>query len=319
MTVDPYIVVTGLAVGFIVGMTGMGGGALMTPILVLLFKVQPLAAVSSDLVASMIMKPVGGAVHWRRGTVHRELVGWLMLGSVPAAFAGVFIIKLLGHGHLLQQRLQVALGVVLVGAAAAIVLKAYLQVRRMARRPAAVSRTKSLRPRRLPTVLIGVVGGLVVGMTSVGSGSLIIVALMLLYPLLTSSELVGTDLVQAVPLVTAAALAHILFGDFRFGLTASILLGSIPGVYLGAKVSAFSPGWLVRPALFLVLLASGLKLVKMANTEVGLILLFAILAGIPFVVAYVSARRPQPAPVAIVELQLAPVAIVEQPAEGARL
>jgi hypothetical protein len=156
-------------------------------------------------------------------------------------------------------------------------------------------------------------------MTSVGSGSLIIVALMLLYPLLTSSELVGTDLVQAVPLVTAAALAHIMFGDFRLGLTVSILLGSIPGVYLGAKVSAISPDWLVRPALFLVLLASGLKLVNVANTEVGLVLLFAVLAGIPFVVAYVSARRRQPAPVAIVELQLAPVAIVEQQAEGARL
>jgi uncharacterized membrane protein YfcA len=209
--------------------------------------------------------------------------------------------------------------VVLVGAAVAIVLKAYVQVRRMARRPAPVSQTKSFRPRRLPTVLIGVVGGLVVGMTSVGSGSLIIVALMLLYPLLTSSELVGTDLVQAVPLVTAAALAHIMFGDFRLGLTVSILLGSIPGVYLGAKVSAISPDWLVRPALFLVLLASGLKLVNVANTEVGLVLLFAVLAGIPFVVAYVSARRPQPAPVAIVELQLAPVAIVEQQAEGARL
>jgi uncharacterized protein len=303
MTVDPYIVVTGLVIGFIVGMTGMGGGALMTPILVLLFKVQPLAAVSSDLVASMIMKPVAGAVHWRRGTVHRQLVGWLTLGSVPAAFGGVFIIKLLGHGHLLQQRVRVALGVALVAAAVAILLKAVLQVRRMAGRPAPVSQTKSFRPRRLATVLIGVVGGLVVGMTSVGSGSLIIVALMLLYPLLTGAELVGTDLVQAVPLVTAAGLAHIMFGDFRLGLTVSILLGSIPGVYLGAKVSALSPDWLVRPALFLVLLTSGLKLVKMANPEVGLILLFAVLAGIPVIVAYVSARRPQPAPVAIVEQQ----------------
>jgi uncharacterized protein len=111
---------------------------------------------------------------------------------------------------------------------------------------------------------------------------------------MTSAELVGTDLVQAVPLVTAAALAHLLFGDFRLGLTASILLGSIPGVYLGAKVSALSPGWMVRPALFLVLLASGLKLIKMTNTELGLIMLAAVLVGIPFVVAYVAARRPQP-------------------------
>lgn len=301
MNVDPYIVLTGLIVGLIVGMTGMGGGALMTPILVLLFKVQPLAAVSSDLVASMIMKPVGSAVHFRRGTVKTDLVGWLTLGSVPAAFAGVLVIRVLGHGVQLQQRLKVILGLVLVLAAIAIVVKGYLQVRRLQTkhaRPAPAFRLEAFRVQKLPTLLVGVIGGLVVGMTSVGSGSLIIVALMLLYPVLKSSELVGTDLVQAVPLVTSAAVAHILFGDFRLGITASILLGSIPGVYVGAKLSSLCPDWVVRPALMFVLLASGLKLINVANTGFGLILLAAALGA---AIAYFASTRPRLAAVAVAE------------------
>jgi uncharacterized membrane protein YfcA len=308
LSIDPYITLTGLMVGFIVGMTGMGGGALMTPALVLLFKVQPLAAVSSDLVASMIMKPVGSAVHWRRGTVKRDLVAWLMVGSVPAAFLGVLVIKLLGQGLELQQRLKVTLGVALVLAALTIVLKSYLEFRRKQSERAhrgPVLPPEPFRVKPLPTVIIGIVGGLVVGMTSVGSGSLIIAALMLLYPALTSAELVGTDLAQAVPLVAAAAIGHILFGNFRLGLTASILLGSIPGVYLGARLSAISPDWLVRPALILVLLASGLKLANVADSELGVLLLVALLLCVAFgaAIAYVGARRPQLAAAAIVEPQ----------------
>ena len=301
MSLDLSVALTGSIVGFIVGVTGMGGGALMTPILVMVFKVQPLAAVSSDLVASMIMKPVGSAVHWRRGTVKRELAGWLMVGSVPAAFSGVMIIRLLGHGHHLQQRLRMVLGLVLVLAAVAIVLRSYLQFRQTRRGP--VPPTEPLRVRPLPTVLVGLVGGVLVGMTSVGSGSLIIAALMLMYPLLTSSELVGTDLVQAVPLVTAAAVAHLLFGDFRLGLTVSILLGSIPGVYLGARVSAAAPDWVVRPALILVLLALGLKLANLPNSELSIILVVAVLLGVAAagVIAVVSAGRPRLAALPVVE------------------
>src|SRR5690349_8454629 len=178
---DPIVALAGLLVGFVVGLTGMGGGALMTPILVLLFKVQPLAAVSSDLVASMIMKPFGSAIHLRRGTVRKELVGWLSLGSLPAAFAGVFVVRLLGNGVELQQRLKVTLGVVLLVAAVAIVAKTHLQGRRPSATGGSLLRLRPALPvkmRRATTVLVGVIGGLVVGMTSVGSGSLIIVALM---------------------------------------------------------------------------------------------------------------------------------------------
>jgi uncharacterized protein len=292
MHIDPLVALAGFIVGLIVGMTGMGGGALMTPILVLLFKVQPLAAVSSDLVASMIMKPFGSAIHLRRGTVRKELVGWLSLGSLPAAFAGVFVVRLLGNGVELQQRLKVTLGVVLLVAAVAIVAKTHLQGRRPSATGGSLLRLRPALPvktRRATTVLVGVIGGLVVGMTSVGSGSLIIVALMLLYPLLGGAELVGTDLVQAVPLVTAAAAAHILFGDFKLGITASILVGSIPGVLLGAAFSSRAPDRIVRSALVLVLLASGLKLANVSNAAIALLL---IAAGIAMFIYLTITRLP---------------------------
>jgi uncharacterized membrane protein YfcA len=135
--------------------------------------------------------------------------------------------------------------------------------------------------RPVPTVAIGVLGGLVVGMTSVGSGSLIIIALMALYPTLRASELVGTDLVQAVPLVASAAFGHILFGDFRLGLTTSLLVGAIPGAYLGAQLSSRLPGALIRRALAFVLLASALKLLGASNVVTGASLVALILLAPP--------------------------------------
>jgi uncharacterized protein len=255
---DLVLTLAGLAVGCVVGMTGMGGGALMTPILVLFFGIPPLAAVSSDLVVSAVMKPVGAGVHLKRGTVHRSLVGWLCLGSVPAAFGGVLIARALGDGQGVQEVIKVALGVALLLAAAGMVVKAAMS----GRRP---SSTKPLTVRPLPTVLVGVLGGIVVGMTSVGSGSLIIIALLLLYPALKANDLVGTDLVQAVPLVVSAAVAHLFFGDFQLNLTLALLLGALPGVYLGAQLSSRMPAGLVRRALVLVLLMSALKLLGAGN------------------------------------------------------
>lgn len=252
MHLDPSVALAGLGVGFVVGLTGMGGGALMTPVLVLLFGIQPLAAVSSDLVAAVVMKPVGGGVHLRRGTVRLDLVKWLALGSVPAAFAGVLVLRAIGAARV-QDRLQVLLGIVLLVAAGAMIARWFLQSRR-------APSSETVRVRALPTVLVGVVGGLVVGMTSVGSGSLMIVALMILYPALSTRELVGTDLVQAIPLVLSAALGHVLFGHLDVGLTGALLLGSIPGVYAGARLSSRAPDAIVRPALATVLLASALKL-----------------------------------------------------------
>ena len=264
-------------VGIVVGLTGMGGGALMTPVLVLFFGVPPLAAVSSDLVASAVMKPVGSFVHLRRGTVHLGLVKWLCIGSVPGAFSGVIIARALGKGQEVQNIIRTALAVALLLAAIGLIVRAYIRLVERARRRDGRAAPlphgpPSIQLRPWPTIVVGVLGGLVVGLTSVGSGSLIIIALMVLYPTLTANELVGTDLVQAVPLVAAAALGHILFGDFKMEITTSLLLGSIPGVWIGAHLSARAPGGLVRRALAFVLLASSLKLFNMSNGTTGLVL-----------------------------------------------
>lgn len=281
---DWALTAAGFGVGTIVGLTGMGGGALMTPVLVIFFGIPPLAAVSSDLVASAVMKPVGSLVHIRRGRVDWTLVGYLCIGSVPAAFAGVLLERAIG-GPDLDQVVQIALGVALLLAVIGLVGRAYLQMRVHAgkRRSGAGSAQPSgkdvtrVRVRPAATVAVGAVGGLIVGMTSVGSGSLIIVALLMLYPMLRAGDLVGTDLVQAVPLVASAALGHILFGDFQFSVTAALLVGSIPGVFLGAQVSARAQGGFVRRALAVVLLASSLKLLHASYSQlIGGVVLAAV-------------------------------------------
>lgn len=293
------IAIAGLFVGFVVGLTGMGGGALMTPMMILLFGVQPLAAVSSDLVASMVMKPIGGVVHLRRGTVNKELVKWLVIGSVPSAFAGVLILRSLGNGEATQSVVKTSLGVALLFAAGSMVAKALIDLRKVQLlRAAAAGRGESvetpvegIRVRPLPTVLIGILGGLVVGMTSVGSGSLIIVSLLLVYPTLRAGQLVGTDLIQAVPLVASASLGHLLFGDFRLDLTASLLIGALPGVYIGARVSSSAPSGVIRRSLVVVLLASGLKLLEVGTTTLVLVLLAAaIVVPLLYVRVYRTAR-----------------------------
>ncbi|MGI5204173.1 sulfite exporter TauE/SafE family protein [Spirillospora sp. CA-108201] len=250
-------------VAIIVGLTGMGGGALMTPMLVTFFGVSPLAAVSSDLVAAAVMKPVGSAVHYRQGTINMRLVGWLCAGSVPAAFSGVLLARALGHGDSVENVIGKAMGAALMIAAMGLVLRAYLAHRGRAG-AAGEGESPEITVRPVPTVLIGVVGGLVVGITSVGSGSLIIVALLALYPTLKANQLVGTDLLQAVPLVFAAAIGHLLFGDFRMEVTAALLAGSVPGVYLGSKISSRAPSALIRRVLALVLAASSLKMFGVA-------------------------------------------------------
>ncbi|MEO7986937.1 MAG: sulfite exporter TauE/SafE family protein [Gemmatimonadales bacterium] len=279
---DPLLAIAAFGIGIVVGLTGMGGGALMTPVLVLFFNVAPLTAVSSDLVASALMKPVGSIVHLRRGTVHLGLVKWLCLGSIPGAFCGVVIAKSLGQGQQVQDVIRIALGVALLLAAAGLTIRAYIRLVEYARRRDGRADPLPEGPptvtlRRLPTALLGLAGGIVVGMTSVGSGSLIIIALMALYPTLKANELVGTDLVQAVPLVASAALGHIMFGDFQMELTASLLVGCIPGVWLGAHLSARAPGGLVRRALAFVLLASALKLLNVSTNTTAIVLVLVLL------------------------------------------
>jgi uncharacterized protein len=302
------LVLAGLFIGVVVGLTGMGGGALMTPVLVIFFGIPPLAAVSNDLVVSAVMKPVGAFVHLRRGTVNLRMVGLLCIGSVPSAFCGVLVTRALGGRAGVEDWTKVALGVALLVAAGGLIVKAYMAMLARGRR-AAVRAARAagleveapaevapgpLRLRPVPTVLIGAVGGLVVGMTSVGSGSLIIIALIALYPALNAAGLVGTDLVQAVPLVASAALGHLIFGDFRPTLTASLLIGCLPGVYLGARLSSRAPGGLVRRALALVLLASALKLLNLGNTAMVVVLAVVVVVG-PLLWMTARARHGLPA------------------------
>lgn len=262
------ITLAGALVGFVVGLTGMGGGALLTPILVLFLGIDPLTAVSSDLVAAMVMKPVGGAVHMRRGTVNYGLVGWLMLGSIPAAFGAVIVLTRFADQAAVSSIIKTAIGVALLFASAALIVKGALAARRQASDANAVIKVKPI-----ATLLIGVFGGTVVGLTSVGSGSLMIVFLMLIYPRLSTRALVGTDLVQAVPLVGSAAAAHLLFGHVQLGITASLLVGALPAVYLGARISSKARDGLIRPVLAVVLIASGLKLLAVPNEVVAITLL----------------------------------------------
>ena len=299
MSVDLLLAIAAFGIGIVVGLTGMGGGALMTPMLVLFFDVPPLTAVSSDLVASAVMKPVGSVVHLRRGTVHLGLVKWLSVGSIPAAFSGVVIARSLGGGEDVQNVIRIALGIALLLSAAGLIVRAYIRLVEHARRrdgradPLPQGRPRvALRP--LPIVVVGIAGGIVVGMTSVGSGSLIIIALMTLYPRLKASELVGTDLVQAVPLVASAALGHIIFGDFQLAITTSLLVGCVPGVWLGAHLSARASGGLVRRALAFVLLASALKLLNVSTTDTGVILLVVAIFA-PVLWMFVRRRHGFPA------------------------
>jgi uncharacterized membrane protein YfcA len=243
-------------------MTGAGGGALMTPMLIVLFGVKPIAAISSDLVASVVMRPLGAGVHMRARTVNLRLVKWMALGSVPAAFAGTYLLHLLGHGHHASKEVKLALGVALLMGAGAMGLRYVLDRRHGGQRIVGVHELVVKPP---ITVAIGIIGGLVVGLTSVGSGSLMIVLLLFAYPMIGANQLVGADLTQAVPLTLAAAIGALLFGHVEFGVTGSLIIGSVPGVLVGSLLSSTVPDRYVRPVIGLVIFASGLKYVGVGN------------------------------------------------------
>src|SRR5438270_2648333 len=261
-----YVVIGSAIVGLLVGMTGAGGGALMTPMLVLLFSIKPSAAISSDLVAAVAMRPFGAAVHLRKGTVNKGLVGWMALGSVPAAFLGSWLLHLMSDTKAATSNIQKEIGAALLLGAGAMVLRYVLDRRSSNVRTGSLHAAAS---RPLATVAIGVVGGLVVGLTSVGSGSLMIVMLMFAYPALSAKSLVGTDLAQAIPLTAAAALGALTFGHVQFPLTGAILIGSVPAVLLGSFLSSRSTDSWLRPVIFCVVLASGLKYVGLDNARLA--------------------------------------------------
>ncbi len=291
MHIDPYIVLGSAVIGFLVGMTGAGGGALMTPMLILLFGVTPSAAISSDLVAAVVMRPIGATVHLRKGTVNRALVGWMVLGSVPCAFLGAYLLKLMGNGSSAQEHIEIALGAALLLGAAAMVLR-YLLDRRSGE--SRTAKAHEVVPNPLATVAIGAFGGVIVGMTSVGSGSLMIVLLLFVYPTIGAGQLVGTDLTQAVPLTAAAALGALAFGHVELGVTASLIIGSVPAVFVGSLISSSVPDRDIRPVITFVVFASGLKYVGVGTEALGWILCAVLLAAAAIWLTY-RTRMPQTA------------------------
>jgi uncharacterized protein len=316
MGLSLYVVLGSAVVGLLVGLTGAGGGALMTPMLILLFSVKPAAAISSDLVAAVVMRPVGAAVHLHKGTVNLRLVGLMTLGSVPMAFLGSFLLREMGDSSSDQANVEIALGAALLVGASAMVLRYILDKRSGQRRTGAV-REVTLRP--VPTVLIGMAGGLIVGITSVGSGSLMIILLLFAYPMLSAGQLVGTDLTQAVPLTAAAALGALTFGHVEFGVTASIIAGSVPAVLIGSLLSSRAPDKYIRPAITFVIFASGLKYVGVPTYPLGFTMGAILVAGAAYGLFRLRAQRREAAPARAAEaapgpLDDVPVRLKAQPA-----
>lgn len=254
------------AVGIVIGLTGMGGGALMTPALIFL-GVPPTTAVANDLVAAAFNKSVGAAVHWRSGSPNLRLVGWLVAGSVPMAFAGAFIIDAWGVGEA-QHHLKLAIGAALILTAATFVLRLYLE---LSRGVADDFDAPDPVVRPVPTLLVGALGGLLVGITSVGSGSLIMVTLLILYPTLSARRLVGTDLVQAIPLVLSASISHVLVNGVTWSVLIPLVVGGTPGTFLGARLSTVVPPSVTRRGIVIVLTITGLAMLSLPPAWVGIV------------------------------------------------
>ncbi|GAB2888697.1 sulfite exporter TauE/SafE family protein [Nocardioides pacificus] len=285
------VLVVSFGVGIVVGLTGMGGGALMTPALIFL-GVSPTAAVANDLVSASITKSVGAAVHWRAGSPDLKLAGLLITGSVPFAFAGAFIIDFFGAGEEQEAFVQNAIGVALLFTAATYTLRMYLQLRLVTSGNEAPAEVADIRV--VPTLLVGAVGGLLVGVTSVGSGSLIMVALLLLYPTLSALRLVGTDLVQAVPLVLAAAIGHVIVSGVDWEILLPLVIGGIPGTFLGARIANWVSQSVIRRGIVIVLSLTGLKLLGISPEVVGIIGAAFLLLG-PLAWGFVRQTRGLPA------------------------
>jgi uncharacterized membrane protein YfcA len=250
----------GFGVGLLVGITGVGGGALMTPILVLLFGVAPVAAVGTDLWFSAITKMVGGAMHCRKGSVDWQVLRRLSLGSLPAALTTLFWLHATGASRMKNGLILNALGAVLLLTALAMVFKKQTHAIGQALRSTAPERSKRAQP--VLTVLAGALIGCLVTLTSVGAGALGAVMLLCLYPYrMKPAVLVGTDILHAIPLALVAGTGHLLMGHVDLALLGTLLMGSIPGIVLGTQIGSRWPEHLLRSAIALVLLAVGVKLV----------------------------------------------------------
>ena len=257
------ILAAGFIVGIVVGLTGMGGGALMTPALIFLGVGEAATVVTADLTAAAVYKTGGAIVHHREGSPNLTLAKLLIIGSVPMALLGPYLIAGFTSPDELDDVLKLCIGFALLLAALTYALRLYVNLVRVRGGGATGSENPTIRP--LPTLLVGALGGILVGITSVGSGSVIMIALLMLYPGLSAVKLVGTDLVQAVPLVLAAAISNIALHGLDWGILIPLILGSVPGTLIGSKVAPKVPQSFIRRGIVVVLTMSGVALLDKAG------------------------------------------------------
>jgi uncharacterized membrane protein YfcA len=276
---DIALIGFGLGVGVLVGMTGIGGGSLMTPMLILVFGVTPVTAIGSDLAYAAVTKTVGGYKHLTQRTVDVRLSSWMAIGSVPAAVAGVYVLDLLEDwaGRDFDDLLITILACALLITGAATLIRSFLKS--MAARERDTIPME--RRHKVAAVTLGATVGFVLGVTSAGSGALIAVGLILLFRL-SPQRVVGTDVFHAAIVLWAAGLAHVSAGNVDFGLVGNILIGSIPGVWVGSHWSVRVEPFVLRGTLALVLIGAGLALLIKAGLDIPLAVI------VPFPVAVVA-------------------------------
>jgi uncharacterized protein len=276
---DIFIVLFGLGVGTLVGLTGMGGGSLMTPLLIIVFGVKPVTAVGTDLAYGAVTKTVGGWRHFRHGTVDMGLSKWMAFGSVPAAVGGVYVLEAIkrSYGKQFDDVMLTAVACALLFTGLAVMARAMFLPKLIDKEKDRVLMT---RRNKIAAIGLGVFVGFVLGVTSAGSGSLIAVGLILLFRL-APKEVVATDVFHAAILLWAAALAHIVAGNVDYGLMVNILLGSVPGVWLGSHLVTRVQVSTLRTALAIVLVGSGLGLLSKAGAGIPP----AVIAAVPVVLA----------------------------------
>lgn len=247
----------GLLVGLLVGLTGVGGGSLMTPLLVLLFGVAPQAAVGTDLLYAAVTKITGSAVHGWRETVEWKIVRRLACGSVPVALVTLAVLAHIGHiGKSAQHTILIVLAAMLAMTSLTVLFQAKLMAYAKLRRDAHEQGTSVV----LGTVLLGAMIGFAVSLSSVGAGAIGVTALLMLYPRLTVARIVGTDIAHAVPLALIAGAGHWYIGDVRGVLLLNLLIGSIPGVIVGSMLATRASDGVLRPLLAVVLAISAWQL-----------------------------------------------------------
>jgi uncharacterized membrane protein YfcA len=252
----PFHAMAGALVGLLVGMTGVGGGSLMTPLLVLMFGFAPATAVGTDLLFASLTKTVGSGVHGFRGTVDWKIVRRLASGSLPGAVTTLFALNALGKpGAATQHAITLVLGATLLGTAVAILFRTKIivwAIRNLG--------TRETRHRGTATIILGLILGILVSISSVGAGAIGVTVLIILYPGMPIARIVGSDIAHAVPLTLVAGIGHWLIGTVDLNLLASLLVGSIPAVVLGSLIGSRAPDHLLRPILAGVLVMVGIKL-----------------------------------------------------------